>query len=398
MNLSQIGLQMQVTPLATKRFPYKVYYFTVSLIVLIGLLDSVYLTFSHYRNFVDMEYQSFCAISRSFNCDTVSQSPYAIFLGVPVPVWGILGYGLFLFLLSFSWNSKAEQQRVWTLLFFISLIFSLYSLVLAFISSYFIHSYCAMCILSYAVNLVLLFCAWIIRRRFGAEPVKTALCLDIRYLLNFRKTFFPGLVFFMVTAVAMIWFFPSYWHLKPPPLSVDVSTGVTEDGHPWIGAENPELTIVEFSDYQCFQCRKMHFYFRRMVLENPDKIRLVHRHFPMDARYNPLVEYAFHVGSGNMSTIALYAQIKGQFWKVNDYLFELAGQKKNFNTATIAEQMDVNSGELVAALKSRALRLRLKHDIAVGLNYGIKGTPSFVVGEKVYLGQIPAELLRPYLK
>lgn len=383
----------------TKRLPLKVYYFLSFGLTTIGLLDSIYLAFSHYRVYTDVTYQSFCAISKTLNCDTVSQSPYAIFLGVPVPVWGIMGYGFFLFLLLFTSTKESRGIRCWSLPFFVSLAFSFYSLVLAFISTYFIHSYCAMCILSYAVNLALLFTTWIVLRRFLSDSIGHALILDFRYLKGLKGTFVPGIVFFLMSSIAMIWLFPPYWQLKPSPLEIETATGITEDGNPWIGAEEPVLTIVEFSDYQCFQCRKMHLYLRRIVLENPDKIRLVHCHFPMDAKYNPLVrhDYNFHLGSGKMAMIALYAQIQGQFWEINDLLFEIAGRKQNFNTASIAKQMGVTSGEIVAALNRRDLRLRLKHDIAVGLNYGINGTPSFVIDGKVYLGQIPADLLRPYL-
>jgi uncharacterized membrane protein len=138
-----------------------------------------------------MGYQSFCAISQALNCDTVSQSPYSILFGVPVPVWGILGYAFFLILLMFAWPQSAQRKRVWTLLFLISLGFTVYSLVLAGISTYRIHSYCIMCILSYAVNLLLLYFTWIVRNRFQCEPILKAIALDIRYLLNYPRTIIP---------------------------------------------------------------------------------------------------------------------------------------------------------------------------------------------------------------
>jgi uncharacterized membrane protein len=269
--------------------PYPYYFFTVAVIALTGFFDSIYLSISHYRVYMDMGYQSFCAISRALNCDTVSQSPYSILLGVPVPVWGILGYAFFLILLLFAWPQSALRKRVWTLLFLISLGFTVYSLVLAFISTYRIQSYCIMCILSYAVNLLLLYFTWIVRKRFQCEPILKAIALDIRYLLNYPRTIIPITSVFGVGAVLMLLYFPAYWQMTPPDLSKDRITGITEDGHPWIGAENPELVIVEFSDYRCFQCKKMHFFLRRIIESNPDKIRLVHRHFPMDHTINPLL-------------------------------------------------------------------------------------------------------------
>jgi uncharacterized membrane protein len=103
---------------------------------------------------------------------------------VPVPVWGIIGYGFFLTLLIFAWPSKAEKKRVWTALFGVAAAFSAYSIILAVISTYRIQSYCIMCILSYAVNLALLFLTWLVRKRFQCEPIFKAFKLDVGYLLT----------------------------------------------------------------------------------------------------------------------------------------------------------------------------------------------------------------------
>jgi len=70
--------------------PFPFYFWTIAALAVAGVLDSIYLSISHYRIYTDIAYESFCAISRSINCDTVSQSSYSIFLGIPVPVWGSL--------------------------------------------------------------------------------------------------------------------------------------------------------------------------------------------------------------------------------------------------------------------------------------------------------------------
>ena len=95
-------VKKKITPL-----PYSYYLVVVTSIALIGLLDAIYLAISHYRVYTDMAYQSFCAISRAVNCDKVSQSPYSILFGVPVPVWGVIGYALFIFLLFFCMTTAA---------------------------------------------------------------------------------------------------------------------------------------------------------------------------------------------------------------------------------------------------------------------------------------------------
>lgn len=376
--------------------PYPYYFFTVAVIALAGLCDSIYLAVSHYRVYTDMGYKSFCAISRALNCDTVSQSPYSIFLEVPVAVWGIIGYLFFIGLLSLAWPAKSGQKRMWTLLLLISVGFTAYGIVLAAISTFMIQSYCIMCILSYAVNLLLVYFTWLIRKRFHCEPLFKALYLDLRYLLNFSRTLIPVLSIFAVAILVLMLFFPAYWNLKSPDLSKDIPTGQTQDGHPWIGAENPELTIIEFSDYRCFQCKKMHFFIRRLVEAYPDKIRLIHRHFPMDHTVNPIVKEPFHPGSGKLAIVSLFAADKQKFWEMNDLLFHISRQAKEINLRYFAQKTGIVFDEMKYIFRDKKLWQMLKRDIRAGLKHGLSGTPGFVINDQLYVGQIPAKTLQEY--
>ena len=376
-----------------KKLPLYIYYYTVLMLALAGLTDAIYLSYSHYRNYTDIGYSSFCAISKAINCDTVSQSPYSIFLDVPVPVWGCLGYILLLFLILASRCNRPNQTDLWNLIFIVSIGYSLVSIALALVSTFLVGSYCIMCIVSYGINFMLMFVAWIILRRFDRRTFRLRLSGDMRFIGQHPRIFIPGGAI-MLILLASIWVgIPHYWKLSSMPDASDLNTGLTDEGAPWIGAENPEMTIVEFTDYMCFQCRKMHFHLRQLVAEHPDRIRLVHRHFPIDHEYNPMVAEPFHAGSGKMAMIAIYAQAKDQFWKVNDFLFDIAGEKKDFNSRIIAQFMGVEKRDVVAALNNKKLRLWLKHEIAVGLDLGITGTPTYVINGELHLGNIPAELL-----
>jgi len=375
-----------------KTLAFRYYFYTVVLIAIVGLGDAVYLAVSHYRIYTDMGYQSFCAISRALNCDTVSQSSYAILLGVPVSIWGIWGYALFLSLLSLAMPKKALGKRIWTILCLVSLSYSLYSLFLAFVSTYRIKSYCIMCILSYAVNLLLLYFTWLIRNRFQCEPIIKAFFLDIKYLATFPKIIGGILSFFGTIAVLFFLFFPAYWQTQPPGISNEISSGITEDGHPWIGAEKPELVIEEFSDYLCFQCKKMHFFLRRMIQAYPNKIRLVHRHFPMDHTINPIVKEPFHPGSAKLAVLSLFFVEKGKFWKINDVLFNISQNTDTVNIRDLAQQAGITIENSKPVFRDRQLWEKLQQDIQAGLDYKLTGTPGFVIDGHVYQGQIPASI------
>ena len=88
---------------------------------MVGLIDASYLSISHFRVYTDMDYRSFCAISKAINCDTVSQSPYSIFLNVPVPIWGVIGYIVVSLLLFKAWGYRnAAHKLFWPSLFIIA--------------------------------------------------------------------------------------------------------------------------------------------------------------------------------------------------------------------------------------------------------------------------------------
>jgi len=362
-----------------------------------GVLDSIYLSISHYRVYTDIAYESFCAISRSINCDTVSQSPYSIFIGVPVPVWGIIGYTFFLLFVPFAWSKEAQKQKMWPIFLFISLAFSIYSVILAYISTFYIHSYCMMCIVSFGINFLLLYYTWLVRKRFGKSGIIKGLMLDVGFLWERKKKAGSVFLSFLCIVTFLLISFPSYWNLSPPVLSKSIPNGITEDGYPWIGAENPKLLIMEFTDYQCFQCKKMHFFLRKLVEKNPDKIRLIHRHFPMDHKYNPIVTEPFHVGSGAMALFAEYAQTQGKFWEMNDMLFGIAASTNVLNIKKLAEKTGLDYRTLSYSTRNSIIRYKIKHDIAIGMKLGINGTPGYVIDGKVYLGQIPPEILSSVL-
>lgn len=382
----------------TTLLPFKYYYLPMLFIAVAGIADAVYLSVSHYRVYTDMGYRSFCAISKSINCDTVSQSVYSILFGVPVPVWGVFGYAFFLFLLILAGLQKDPKHRIWPVLFWLACLFSIYSIVLAGISSFLIRSYCLMCMVSYLINFMLMYYAWFINKRFGADGLIRGVACDLNYLFSLKKITVPVVSFFLVSGCAMVLWFPEYWNFKPAELSQHMPRGITEEGHPWIGAENPELVIEEYSDYLCFYCKKMHYYLRTLIETNPEKIRLVHYHFPMDHQFNPIVPEPFHMGSGLMAMLAIHASDQDKFWEANDMFLSINLEAGKLDIAEIASSLDLDQKAMIHALNDPAILTRLREDIIKGLKLGITGTPGFVIDGILYQGHIPSDILNPYIR
>jgi protein-disulfide isomerase len=274
----------------------------------------------------------------------------------------------------------------------VALGFSLYSIVLGMISTWLIQSFCILCIVLYGINFLLLYFTWLSRKRFDSDLYGRALKKDIQFLSEKRKPVAIALVPFLA-AVILIWtFFPVYWYFEPPPIRADLPHGITADGHPWIGAEDAGLVITEYADYLCFQCNKMHYYLRNLINRYPGKLKIVHRHFPMDPQVNPLLTKKVHEGAGTLAIFALYAASQGKFWQMNDHLFATARTAGSIDVTALANTVGLDPEGLQRSLKDPVLWQKLRSDLTDGFKLGVSGTPTFVVNGRLYEGQLPPKV------
>ena len=381
-----------------KLLPFGIYFGTILGLCITGLLLSIYLAVSHYRSHTDMVFQSFCALSKSINCDSVSESPYSILGPLPIAVWGVAGYWFFLLLIAFTAFPSAEHRRGWWLCLATAILFSILSTAFAAVSIFLIGSYCIFCIATYAVNFLLTYFIWLVRRRFSADRLGPGFVNDLKFLWQKRRVSIAVFSTFTAVMLATLLVFPPYWKVDLSAISAPIRTGITDEGHFWMGAEKPELDIMEFTDYQCFQCRKMHYYLRKLVARYPDKIRLTHCNFPMDQEFNPIVTEPFHVGSGRMALLAIHAMVKGKFIAMNDLLYAKGATGQTIQLKDIAEETGMDLQQLAGALTYEPYRRHLLRDIRLGMKLRIVGTPSYLINGKVYEGNIPAEILKPFLE
>lgn len=373
--------------------PYGYYWWPVFILALLGFADSINMSYSHLRVYTDITYSSFCAISKAANCDTVAQSTYSILFNLPVPVWGVLGYSFLIILIILA----KRTMKMWTIIFLISIFFSIYSIYLGFVSYKYIHSFCLMCFLSYVVSFAFSYCSWIILQRFYENNILVSIKLDYKYSIeNIKKLIFVFLPFACICS-SLFLVYPTYWNMEPLVLTSEINTGFTKNGNPWIGALNPDITIVEFTDYECFQCKKMHRYLRDLIDQYPDTLRLVHRHYPMDAKFNDIiVKKGMHYGAGYLSLIAIHAAEEGNFWKVNDLLYDF-NIDHSINLSEISQKTGYSIEELKSAVVSSKYRKILQFDILTGAKMRITGTPTYLIEGKLYKGFIPKDIFQKIL-
>lgn len=355
---------------------------------LAGLAVAADLTSIHYRVHTDPRYQSFCAISKEVNCDTVAQSDWSVFLGLPVSVWGLFGYAAMGLLAAWGLLHRSRAWP-WGLLLLLSSFSVAVSLVLLGISKLVIHSMCLMCMASWTISLALLVLAVLAVRKVG---VVAALKDDVAELME-QSVQTLMVVVVAAAALGITWtLYPHYWELSGPVGPGTLETGVDESGNPWIGAREPKLVVEEFSDYQCPFCSKAHLSLRDLVATRADKVRLIHRNYPLDQACNPVVKGKFHEFACERAKAALCAGEQGKFWQMNDLLF-LGQRKRALDVAMLAKKLGLDEPRFGSCMSSSGVAEHLKADMAAAARHGIKGTPSYVVGGELLIGQLdPQEL------
>ena len=96
--------------------------------------------------------------------------------------------------------------------------------------------------------------------------------------------------------------------------------------------------------------------------------------------------------------LAIYATQRGKFWEMNDLLFDIARQPEEIQLEFIAQKVGLAHADLLNALKDRDIVKKLVLEIQQALKIGIEGTPGFLINQKLYFGQIPADIIKKALR
>jgi protein-disulfide isomerase/uncharacterized membrane protein len=359
----------------------------------VGICLSADLLRLHINVHTDPSYQSYCAISERVNCDTLALSPYAVFAGLPLSIWGLVGY-LTMASLSVLSLSRRFRNTSWPLgiAFWLSAFSVAVAVPLFIVAHFVVESICIVCAGTYLTSLLLLFFAWRALRLVDVGPV-AALAADLR---AFRKRPMPlgGLAAGIGLSLIVVWLFiPPYWYVEAAPVSESVATGTTQDGHPWIGSHTPVLTIIEFSDYQCPHCQRGHNELRELIEAYPNKVRLVHRNFPLDQQCNHALKRVFHPHACSYARLAVCAKEQDRFWQANDYLFAEGRRRNPITPRELALDLGIDGEELARCARADSSERSVQEDLRFGRELGVRGTPTFAIGSEIFPGRVPPDIL-----
>jgi protein-disulfide isomerase len=157
---------------------------------------------------------------------------------------------------------------------------------------------------------------------------------------------------------------------------------LTSAGAPSFGTPNAPITIFEFGDLQCPDCKMEAPVLRNNLMQSfPGKVRVFFKDFPLESLH-PWARAAAIAGR------CVYRQGEPAFWNFYDWIYENQEQVDPGNLQskilTWAGQKGLDSIQLGRCIDSKATESEVNSSIAEGRALGIRGTPTlFIDGRKI---------------
>lgn len=171
------------------------------------------------------------------------------------------------------------------------------------------------------------------------------------------------------------------WSVATNPTTPAHSNGLLSEevnANDWTkGAQNPKVTLVEYSDFQCPACASYFPMLEKAVAEYSDRMSFTYRHFPLTQHKNALgASYASEA-----------AGKQGKFWEMHQIIFEHQTDWAEENNASAifegyAKELGLDLARFKTDVASTEIKDAVAHDKETGLRSGIDSTPSFYLNGK----------------
>ena len=152
---------------------------------------------------------------------------------------------------------------------------------------------------------------------------------------------------------------------------VGAVTPITDTDH-IRGDKNAEITLLEYSDFECPFCSRFHPTLVQAVNEYKGKVRWVYRHFPLSS---------IHPNAQKAAEASECASEQGKFWEMADKMFEKQAQGLSIaQLSTLAKEAGVRDiKKFDTCVSSGKYAQLVAADLASGEAAGVTGTPGTIV-------------------
>jgi len=158
------------------------------------------------------------------------------------------------------------------------------------------------------------------------------------------------------------------------------------DDDPVKGREDAPVIIVEFSDFQCPFCRRFSLQTLPQIKSeyiDTGKVKLVFRDMPL----------SFHNFARDAAKAANCAGKEGKYWEMHDLLFS-TGNLSPQDLRNHARQLGLDMKKFEACMQDPEVDAEITKDMRDAEQYGIRGTPTFIIGKNKGGSTFEGEIVR----
>lgn len=158
---------------------------------------------------------------------------------------------------------------------------------------------------------------------------------------------------------------------------------------PSFGAEDAELVIVEFVDYECPFCQSASDTVRTIASRYADRVRVIVRDFPVNELHANALLSAEALGC---------AEEQDVYWAMHDRVYASDDSLTRDVLERLAEQSGATMSEFKSCMSSHRRLKEVEEDLATALSVGVRGTPTFFFNGQRVEGAIPEEMFEALIK
>lgn len=385
----------------------------LTILLIFALILTFDLAFIYFKeNFTVGADPSFCAINSVIDCDGVAKTEYALFLGIPLAIWGIILYATILFL---TFVDKINQKLNLEILQVfknpssyiatLGLISFCCSMGLALVQFLIIKKICILCFVTYFIDLAIAFIAK--DKGFFVSDIKNTIMDFIsgvkKYLPLFLVVLVLGVSLLAYTQISLV-LSPNLKQLKD---NKEIEKSFIEfqkmQTNPYaikgntLGDADGEIIIYVYSDFLCPFCKITNTMVHKLAKEEKD-IVIYHINFPLDAECNPVITNSVHPGACMLARYALAAEKQGAYWDMASAIYNIMPNMDENEILNLADVIKINKEQLKKDAYSDEIKEELDKQMQKAINFGIKGTPTIVIDDIEHRTALPYNKMKEYTK
>ena len=148
------------------------------------------------------------------------------------------------------------------------------------------------------------------------------------------------------------------------------------------GPARADVTIVEYSDFQCPFCARVVSTLTQLIDRYDGRVNLVYKHMPLRN---------IHPEAAAAAAAAEAAGLQGKFWEMHDRIFRHQRELSDARYVEWARELGLDLERFERDRKSEAVQKRIMRDEEEAARLGVSGTPAFFINGRFLSGAQPIE-------